>query len=99
MTDTDIIQLAIQIGRESAKESCLLTLQTQGFDVNPVEEVSENYAYKKILRPYGLGLVTLHQAVKDKVVPEPIKRGKSKFYNRESIYKLIKLKTSHWRGI
>lgn len=95
MTDTDIIQLASKIARESV----LLTLQTQGFDVNPVEEVSENYAYKKILRPYGLGLVTLRQAVKDKVVPEPIKRGKSKFYNRESIYKLIKLKTSHWRGI
>ena len=95
MTDTDIIQLASKIARESV----LLTLQTQGFDVNPVEEVSENYAYKKILRPYGLGLVTLHQAVKDKIVPEPIKRGKSKFYNRESIYKLIKLKTSHWRGI
>ena len=95
MTDTDIIQLASKIARESV----LLTLRTQGFDVNPVEEVSENYAYKKILRPYGLGLTTLRQAVDDKVIPEPVKRGKTKFYNRESIYKLIKLKTSHWRGL
>ena len=95
MTDTDIIQLA----RKIAREEYIFILQTQGFDIKPTAEVSENYAYKKILRLYGLGLTTLNQAVKDKIVPEPEVRGNRKFYNRESIYKLIELKKSHWRGL